>query len=86
MTRVTSEQLLAAPELGSLALLEVALEVTGVALAAAWPELHDIRMCHHDEPRAALDVLRCADDLLAAVHRYKIALLAADDRRDDMPF
>jgi len=86
VTRVTYEQLLAAPELGSLALLEGALEVTGVALAAAWPELHEIQSCDHDEPRAALDVLRCAADLVAAINRYRLALVVADNRRYDLPF
>ena len=37
--RVTYEQLLAAPELASLAVLEAVLDVSGVALAAALPEL-----------------------------------------------
>ena len=86
MTRVTYAQLLAAPELASLAVLEATLQVTGVALAAAWPELHDIHKCDHDEPRAALDVLRSAADLLAAVHRYRLALVVADHRRHDLPF
>jgi hypothetical protein len=84
--RVTYEQLLAAPELASLAVLEAALDVAGVALAAAWPELHDLDMCDHDEPRAALDVLRRAADLVAAVNRYRLALALADDRTHDLPF
>jgi hypothetical protein len=84
--RVTYEQLLAAPELASLAVLEAVLDVAGVALAAAWPELHDIHLCDHDEPRAALDVLRRADDLVAAVNRYRLALAVADDRKNELPF
>jgi hypothetical protein len=85
--RVTYEQLLAAPELASLAVLEAALDVTGVALAAAWPELHDIDMAReHDEPRAALDVLRRAADLVAAVNRYRLVLAVAQHRKHDLPF
>jgi hypothetical protein len=84
--RVTWEQLLAAPELASLAVLEAALDVAGVALAAAWPELQDIDLCDHDEPRAALEVLRRAADLVAAVNHYRRALAVADDRNNDLPF
>jgi hypothetical protein len=62
------------------------LDVAGVALAAAWPELHDIDLCNHDEPRAAFDVLRRADDLVAAVNRYRLALAVADHRTHDLPF
>jgi hypothetical protein len=86
VTRVTYEQLVAAPELASLAVLEVSLNVTGVALAAAWPELHDINLCDHDEPRAALDILRLAADLVAAVNRYRLALAVAHDRQHALPF
>lgn len=87
MTRVTYEQLVAAPELASLAVLEAALDVTGVALAVAWPELHDIdTACEHAKPRAALDILRLAADLVAAVNRYRLVLALADDRRHDLPF
>lgn len=84
--RVTHEQLLAAPELASLAVLEVVLDVAGVALVAAWPELNDIDLCDHDEPRAALDVLRRGADLVAAVNRYRLALAIAGDRKHDLPF
>lgn len=84
--RVTYEQLLVAPELASLAVLEAVLDVASVALAAAWPELHDVDLCDHDEPRAALDVLRRAADLVAAINRYRLALVVADDRKHDLPF
>ena len=87
MTRPTYEQLVAAPELASLALLEAALYVAGVALAAAWPELHDGEMAReHDEPRAALDILRRAAALAAAVNRYRLVLTVADARQHDLPF
>jgi len=85
--RPTYEQLLAAPELASLAVLEAVLEITGVALAAAWPELHDLDLaCEHDEPRAALEVLQRASDLIAAINRYRLALVRARDRQYDLPF
>ena len=32
----------------------------------------------HDELRAALDILQRAGDLVAAVHRYRLALVVAD--------
>lgn len=87
MTRLTYEQLVATPELGSLAILEAALQVATVALAAAWPELHDIYAANeHDEPRAALEILQLARPLLAAVHRYKLVLALAQAKQHDLPF
>lgn len=87
MTRLTYEQLVAAPELGSLAVLEAALDVACVALAAAWPELHDIDIaCEHDEPRAALEILHRAGHLVAAVNRYRLVLAFADAKKHDLPF
>ena len=62
------------------------MDVAGIALAAAWPELHDIEMCQHDETRAALNILRRAADLVAAVNRYRRALVLAADRQLDFPF
>lgn len=87
MTRPTYEQLLAAPELASLALLEAAVDVAHVALAAAWPELHDIDVAsEHDEPRAALDVLQRASALVAAINRYRLVLVLAADQQQHLPF
>lgn len=87
MTRLTCEQLLAAPELASLAVLEAALDVASVALAAAWPELHDIDIaCEHDEPRAAFDILLRASNLAAAVNRYRLVLALTHTKQNDLPF
>jgi len=87
MTRVTYEQLASAPELASLALLETALDIAGVALAAAWPELHDYDLAReHPEPRAALDILHCASLLLASVNHYRLLLATAEARELDFPF
>jgi hypothetical protein len=84
----TYEQLLAAPELASLALLESALDVASLALAAAWPELHDadVHERDDDEPLAALEILERAATLVAAIHRYRRVLVAAGTARDDLPF
>ncbi len=87
MTRPTCQQLARAPELASLALLEAVLDVASLALAAAWPELHEIEMAReHEEPRAALEILQLAGDLTAAVDRYRLVLAGADARRHDLPF
>jgi len=84
--KLTYPKLAAAPELGALAILDAALSVAILALAAAWPELHTDRL-PRDEPRAALDVIEHARDLGLAVRRYRRALAAAAARRDDeMPF
>jgi hypothetical protein len=87
VNRPTYEQLTRNPELASLALLEAALDVASVALAAAWPELHEIEMAReHEEPRAALDILQLAGDLVAAVDHYRLVLAGADAQRHDLPF
>ena len=84
--KLTYPKLAAAPELGALAVLDTALRVAILALAAAWPELHTDHL-PRDEPRAALDVIEHARDLGLAVRRYRRALAAAAVRRDDeMPF
>ena len=84
--KLTYPKLAAAPELGALAILDSALSVAILALAAAWPELHT-DLLPHDEPRAALDVIEHARDLGLAVRRYRRALAAAAARREDeMPF
>ncbi len=80
------EQLSAAPELGPLTALELLTHLATLSLAASWPELHCLDMdpdC--DESRAAFDVVQRASDLEAAVHRYKLALAAAQRDRE-LPF
>lgn len=87
MTRVTYEQLVSAPELASLAVLETALDIASVALAAAWPELHDFDLAReHDESWAALDILRCSEQLLGALNHYRLLLATAEARELDLPF
>ena len=84
--KLTYPKLAAAPELGALAVLDTALRVAILALAAAWPELHTEHFPRH-EPRAALDVIEHARDLGLAVRRYRRALATAAARREnDMPF
>ena len=81
------EQLAAAPELAILAVLEAALDVTILALAAAWPELQELDLdSSYDEARAAFDVIERARTLAAAVNRYRLALATADRRDHDLPF
>jgi hypothetical protein len=87
VTLVTYEQLLGAPEMAALALLDAALDVVAVALGAAWPQLHDRDLVReHPECRVALNILHRAADLAAAVRRYRLALAEADDRQHDLPF
>jgi hypothetical protein len=81
-----------APELATLAVLEVALEITVRALVAEHPTLDELAE-RPVEPRS----LRCARKLLAgiyplqrAVQRYRAAVLAATspegDDDDNLPF
>jgi len=87
VTRPTCEQLVHNPELASLALLEVALDIASLALAAVWPELHEIEMANeHDEPRAALEILQLSGDLSVAIEHYKRVLGRAHALRSDTPF
>ena len=82
--KLSYPNLAAAPELGALAVLDTALRVAVLALAAAWPELHTVHLVHL-EPRAALDVIERARDLGLAVRRYRRALAAAQRERE-LPF
>jgi hypothetical protein len=82
--RLSYPKLAAAPELGALAVLDTALRVAVLALAAAWPELHTDHLLH-DEARAALDVIERARELGLAVKRYRRDLAAAQRERE-LPF
>jgi len=82
--RLSYPKLAAAPELGALAVLDTALRVAILALAAAWPELHTDHLLHH-EARTALDVIERARDLGLAVRRYRRDLAAAQRERE-LPF
>lgn len=81
------EQLSAAPELGPLTALELLTHLATLSLAAAWPELHCLDIdpdC--DEAHAAFDVVQKADELAAAIHRYKLALAVSRQRDRQLPF
>ena len=84
---LTPQRLAAAPELAVLAVLDTALAAAILALAVAWPELHDLdETCPDDGPRTALGVVEQARGLGAAIHRYRLALAAAHRREPDLPF
>jgi hypothetical protein len=86
VTRLTHEQMLGAPELGILDLLENALDVAILALAAAYPELHDSDLITAPEALAALDLVEAARALGALINRYSLALACAPDDSTDLPF
>lgn len=83
MTRPTCEQLARSPELASLAPLDVALDISSLALAAVWPEQHEMKMARqHDEPRAALEILQRAEDMTevsTTSWQGQLARVGADD-------
>ncbi len=84
---LTPQRLAAAPELAVLAVLDTALGAAIVALAVAWPELHDLDdTCPDDEPRAALGIVEHARGLAAAIQRYRLALASSNRREPDLPF
>lgn len=83
------EQLWVAPELASLAVLEVAAATAILALAAVHPEMQDGDRDPVDESeplRAAVAVIELARDLRITLDRYRLALRRAARRDDDLPF
>jgi hypothetical protein len=81
------DDLYAAPELASLAILEAAAAVAVAALLAVHPDDHDL----HDDPlppdrRAAWALADAARDLGSAINRYRLALVLARERDDILPF
>jgi hypothetical protein len=85
MTRLSCHQLRAAPELGVLDVLETAIDVTLLALAAAHPELQHGDHITLPQVLAALDVVDMPRALGAVVSRYRLALAFASDSTDN-PF
>jgi hypothetical protein len=83
-------ELVTAPELAALATLDHALQISILALAAAWPELElldfplppgiDARL------RAALHILEDARRLALHLRRYRVALRDTERRELDLPF
>ena len=86
VSRPTYEQLLATPELATLAVLETALDVTVLALAAQHPELHDQIADALPELRAAGDIIDLARALATELKRYRGELVSAAERDDQLPF
>jgi hypothetical protein len=75
-----------APELGSLALLEAALEVAAAALLAAQPELLHSREPSTDAASFAASIIDHAQSLTRLLHSYRIALVNDTESGDPLPF
>ena len=87
MTRPSVEQLWGAPELAALAVLEVAADTAVLALAAVYPEIHDLDIRDdYPELRGALDIIDTARAVAVCVNRYRLALLLAQERDNLLPF
>jgi hypothetical protein len=85
----TIEQLSIAPELASLATLEVAADTAILALAAAHPDLQDGDRDLGDDSavvRAAFALIDVARALGNTLERYRWALRRAGSQNDDIPF
>ena len=85
----TIEQLSVAPELASLATLEVAADTAILALAAAHPDLQDGDRDPADDSaslRAAFALIDVARALGHTLDRYHRALRRAENQNDDIPF
>lgn len=75
------------PELASLAVLETAADVAILSLGAVYPELAVLDIDDSPELRAALDIIDLARAIASAVKRYRLELLEAHERDDDLlPF
>jgi len=88
VTRLSIEQLGAAPELAVLVVLEAAADNAVLALATAYPELEDVEHPDDSTPatREALSVVEHARALGVALARYRRALLREQLRDDLMHF
>jgi hypothetical protein len=83
-------ELVTAPELAALATLDHALQISILALAAAWPELEllEFPLPRGIDPRlrAALHILEHARRLAHLIRRYRVALRDTERRELDLPF
>ncbi len=87
MTSLTYDNLLGAPELGVMLVLEAAIDVAIVALAAAHPELRDdAQYVTVPAAESALDVIDCARALGVLLKRYRLALALPSEHSGDWPF
>lgn len=83
------EDVYAAPELATLAVVEAALDVSLIALVAAHPDDHELE---EDPPLpervAARALVEAVHDVAAALNRYRLALTLERVRERDrlMPF
>jgi hypothetical protein len=81
------EQLLVAPELASLAVLEAAIDMAIVAIIAVYPEMQDQDPADQTVSlRAATVVIEDGRTLAATMARYRRVLRRVHDRADDTPF
>jgi hypothetical protein len=79
-------ELLAAPELASLALVDTALSMAILMLLATYPEIEGLEPEDQTTTlRAATVVLEDARTLAASMARYRV-VLRRTDRSDDLPF
>lgn len=88
MRRLSIEQLRTAPELAVLAILEASATTAIFALAAVYPELHEIHDPADDIATAiaALSVIEQARALGIALTRYRRALLRQRQHDDLLVF
>ena len=85
----TIEQLSAAPELASLATLEVAADTAILSLAAAHPDLQDGDRDADDDTapiRAAFALIDVVRALGHTLDRYRRALRRVERQNEDIPF
>lgn len=85
-SRPRVDDLYSAPELAVLAVLEIAVDVTLVAILAAYPEEDADADDDAPERDAASHLEHAARELLRAIHRYRLALVIARQRDRLLPF
>lgn len=83
------EQIWDAPELASLAILEMAADTAALALEAVHPEMQERDRDPNDESdalRAAITVTQLVQALGNALGRYRLALRRTHRQEDDIPW
>jgi len=81
MTRPSFEQLSAAPELATLAVLETAASMAILALGAEYPELASDSVDRREpDLRAAIELIKLARAVDLAIARYRCAIAVRRER------
>lgn len=81
------DELLSAPELAAVTLLDTAASVASLALGAAYPEMATLDFFDDpDELAVAVQLINALGELNELIRRYRRTLARARNRQLDLPF